>query len=170
MGARRNIELKARLRDRDGALRVCEELSAVAQGDIHQVDTYFQVPQGRLKLREAQPGRTELVQYFRPDVAGARGCDYQLAPVDATVKPLLAEALGIIAVVDKVRTLYLWHNVRIHVDRVEGLGDFLEFEAVLDEAHHDDDGHQKLSMLTERFGLQPADLCPLSYLELSLSS
>jgi len=168
MAALRNIELKARLRNREAALRVCAELGAAPQGDIHQVDTYFAVPQGRLKLREA-PGRTELVQYFRPDVAGARGCDYQLAGVDATVKPLLAEALGIIAVVDKVRTLYLWHNVRIHVDRVSALGDFLEFEAVLDEAHHDDDGHQKLSMLTERFGLSPADLCPHSYLELSLN-
>ncbi len=166
--ARRNIELKARLRDRATALGVCEALGADPQGDIHQVDTYFAVPQGRLKLREAWPGRTELVQYFRPDVAGARGCDYQLAEMTAEVKPLLAEALGIIAVVDKVRTLHLWHNVRIHVDRVEGLGDFLEFEAVLDEDHDDADGHQKLSMLTERFGLREADLCPQSYLELSL--
>ncbi len=164
----RNIELKARLRDREGALKTCTSLGASASGDIHQTDTYFNVPQGRLKLREANPGRTELVQYFRDDVAGARGCDYQLCLVDANIKPLLTDALGVLVVVEKVRTLYLWQNVRIHVDRVEALGDFLEFEAVLDETHDDQDGHQKLAMLTQTFGLAPEDLCPQSYLDLRL--
>lgn len=165
----RNIELKARLRNWEDALRVCRELGAAAQGGITQVDTYFNVPEGRLKLREASPGRTELVYYQRPNEAGPKGCDYWLSPADAQVKPLLGVALGVLAVVRKVRTLYLWGNVRIHLDQVEGLGQFIEFEAVLDEAHGDADGHAKLGRLMEDFGLMPEDHQTHSYLEITLA-
>lgn len=162
----RNIELKARLRDRGRALAVCEVLGAAAQGDIHQVDTYFPVPQGRLKLREATPGRTELVHYHRPDVEGPKGCDYTLESVQPSIKALLRDALGLLAIVDKVRTLYLWENVRIHLDHVERLGDFIEFEAVLDDTHDDDDGHVKLQHLIAAFGIRDEDHLAVSYLDL----
>jgi len=166
--ALRNIEMKARLRDRAAALAVCEQLAAAAQGDIRQIDTYFPVPSGRLKLREADPGRTELVQYLRPDTAGPKGCDYLLAECGASMKPVLTEALGILAVVDKVRTLCLWKNVRIHIDAVQHLGSFIEFEAVLDAEHDDADGHAKLSYLIEAFDIREADHEPVSYLDLML--
>lgn len=164
----RNIELKARKADLSLAVEVCAGLGARFVGDIRQVDTYFNVLHGRLKLREADPGRVELVQYFREDRPEARGCDYLLYPASTEVKPLLANALGVMAVVSKVRRLYLWENVRIHLDTVERLGGFIEFEAVLDEEHDDDDGHRKLEVLTEAFGLSRADICSLSYLDLVL--
>lgn len=164
----RNIELKARKADLSLAGQVCEQLGARHAGDIRQVDTYFTVSHGRLKLREAQPGRVELVQYFREDRPEARGCDYLLYPATSELKPLLANALGVMAVVIKVRRLYLWENVRIHLDMVERLGGFIEFEAVLDEEHNDDDGHRKLEVLTEAFGLSRADICAQSYLDLVL--
>ena len=166
----RNIEMKARLRDRAGALETCVRIGAESHGDIRQIDTYFRVPEGRLKLREADPGRTELVQYHRPDDAGPKGCDYQLSPCEASIKSLLSEALGTHAIVDKVRTLWLWENVRIHLDRVEDLGDFIEFEAVLDEHHDDTDGHKKLDYLIEEFGITDDDHERVSYLELTLRS
>ena len=165
----RNIELKARLRDRDHALVVCHRIGANAQGDIHQIDTYFRVPSGRLKLREAEPGRTELVFYHRPDVAGPKGCDYALEPAQPTIKSMLSDALGVLTVVDKVRTLYLWENVRIHLDRVQDLGDFIEFEAVLDDTHDDADGHAKLARLIEDFGLTDDEHLEVSYLDLMLA-
>ncbi len=166
--ARRNIELKAALPDRAMAEVVCARLGAALQGDIHQVDTYFHVPKGRLKLREAEPGRDELVFYLRPDVPGPKGCDYLLEAVNRSMKRFLAEALGVLAVVEKTRTLYLWHNVRIHLDRVDGLGDFIEFEAVLSEKHDDADGHRKLAELSEAFAIAETDLRECSYLELAL--
>ena len=166
----RNIELKARLRDRGHALGVCTELGAAPKGDIHQVDTYFVVPRGRLKLREAEPGRTELVFYERPDLPGPKGCDYRLEPATPGLKTVLAESLGVLAVVEKTRTLFLWENVRIHLDRVAELGDFVEFEAVLDATRNDADGHRKLDRLTAAFGLEPADHVPASYLELTLGA
>ncbi len=161
--------MKARLRDRGRALAVCAELGAAPKGDIHQVDTYFVVPRGRLKLRESQPGRTELVFYERPDLPGPKGCDYLLEPATPGLKTLLAESLGVLAVVKKTRTLFLWENVRIHLDRVEKLGDFIEFEAVLDDSHNDEDGHGKLQYLGRAFGLEATEEVALSYLDLALA-
>jgi predicted adenylyl cyclase CyaB len=165
----RNIELKARLRDRAAASRGCENLGAIAQGDLWQRDTYFRVTEGRFKLRELKPGDDYLVFYRRPDVQGVKGCDYVLEPARASIRDVLSQALGTIAVVEKVRTLYLWHNVRIHLDRVVELGDFIEFEAVLDESHDDADGFRKLEQLQEALGLNEVDIEPGSYLDLTLA-
>jgi len=164
----RNIELKAKLLDFDRAIAACEALGAAPQGEIHQIDTYFNVPHGRLKLREANPGHAELVHYHRPDTAGAKGCDYTLEPVQPTIQPMLAAALGVLTVVDKVRTLYLWENVRIHLDRVEGLGHFLEFEAVMAPGEPDSEGFRKLTFLSDRFTIAHSDNLTHSYLDMML--
>ena len=165
----RNIELKARLRDRANAERACRELGAKPHGDIHQVDTYFRVREGRFKLRESDPGDDYLVFYRRPDTAAIKGCDYTIAVVERTLRPALAEALGELAVVEKTRTLHLWHNVRIHLDRVEGLGDFIEFEAVLSDRYDDQDGRDKVARLQQAFGITRDDLLDTSYLDMVLS-
>lgn len=165
----RNIELKARLSDRDDAEAVCKRISATLHGDIHQIDTYFQVPEGRLKLREKDPGEDELIFYTRPDTAESASSKYDIVPASPELKRVLADALGVVAVVDKVRALWLWKNVRIHLDRVNGLGDFIEFEAVLCDEYDDADGHEKVATLTEAFGLQKTDLIEGSYLDLTLA-
>lgn len=165
----RNIELKAKLPSFEHARAACRAIGATLQGDIHQIDTYFNVPHGRLKLREATPGHTELVHYHRPDIAGAKGCDYTLETVNPTIKPMLAAALGTLTVVDKVRTLYLWENVRIHLDRVQGLGDFLEFEAVQQPGDADEDGHKKLTFLADQFTIGENDHLTHSYLDMKLA-
>ena len=165
----RNIELKALLRDHAGAIRACDELGAVFQGDIQQTDTYFEVAEGRFKLRESEPGDDYLVFYRRPNVASAKGCDYEIAVVERTIKPVLCSALGKIAVVEKVRSLYLWKNVRIHLDSVSELGDYIEFEAVLSDEYDDEDGHNKLNILQEEFVILPEDVLTNSYLEMILA-
>jgi len=166
--AMRNIELKALLHDRVAALRVCDALDAIFQDDIRQVDTYFRVPEGRLKLRESEPGDDYLVFYRRPDLASTKACDYTLTVVSRSVKRVLTDALGVLAVVTKVRTLYLWENVRIHLDRVDGLGEFIEFEAVLTESHDDADGHAKLARLRETFAIAPGAIRAFSYVDMVL--
>jgi adenylate cyclase, class 2 len=97
-----------------------------------QRDTYFRVPDGRLKLREETPGAAVLIQYDRPDAAQARESRYRLVESadPAGLKEALDAALGTLVVVDKQRHVLIWHGVRIHLDRVEGLGNFLELEAV----------------------------------------
>jgi adenylate cyclase, class 2 len=163
----RNIELKALLRDREQALGVCRALDASSRGDIYQRDTYFPVPSGRLKLRESDPGDDYLVYYRRPDTAEAKGCDYSIEVVNRSLRGILIASLGTLAVVEKKRTLFLWKNVRIHLDEVSGLGSFIEFEAVLSDAFDDADGHAKVAFLQERFGLASADLLDTSYLEMT---
>lgn len=161
-----NVELKARLNDRAAAEVACRALGATLEGDLQQTDTYFRVAHGRLKLRELEPGQDYLVFYQRADEAEARTCDYVIANAGPGMRPLLSQALDVIAVVEKVRTLYLWHNVRIHLDRVAALGEFIEFEAVLDDAHDAADGHAKLTQLCDAFGINPADIESQSYLEM----
>jgi predicted adenylyl cyclase CyaB len=166
----RNIELKARLRDRERALEACRNLGAAHQGDIRQVDTYFRVPEGRLKLRASDPGEDYLIFYRRPDVSGPKGCDYDIAVVDRSLRPVLAAALDVLTEVDKIRTLFLWHNVRIHLDSVKELGEFIEFEAVLSDKHDDTEGQARLADLQRAFDIHPGDLIEHSYLDLPLAS
>jgi predicted adenylyl cyclase CyaB len=129
---RRNVELKATDPDPDRSLAVCLELGAEDKGVLIQRDTYFQVPDGRLKLREEAPGGAALIQYHRPDAAQARESRYRLVKIGdpETLKEALDAALGTLVVVYKERRLLLWEGVRIHLDDVAGLGTFLELEGV----------------------------------------
>ena len=174
----RNIELKARLEDPAGALRIAGKLGAPLHCVERQLDIYFTVPRGRLKLRRrwgGDPGASlehelpaELIAYFRPDEAGARASDYVLLPLEPA--PLLEEMLGAIlgvdARVEKKRTVFLHENVRIHIDEVVGLGSFLEFEAIVDEACDDRAAGEKLADLRRAFGIADPDVVAGSYREL----
>ena len=124
----RNIELKARLVDLDTARKVAGVISTKRLGPQHQIDTYFHCSHGRLKLRQIDGLRAELIWYNRADEADPKPSDYQLVPLSnpETLKAALAGALGVRAVVEKRREIFLYHAVRIHLDDVVGLGHFLE--------------------------------------------
>lgn len=164
---RRNIELKARCADLDSARRA-EALGAKVLEVLHQRDTYFAVRAGRLKLREIEGQAAVLIWYDRPNAAASRMSRYLLVPVAAPelLKSALTAANGVCTVVQKQRTVYLYENVRIHLDAVAGLGRFLEFEAVLAEGQPAEDGHRQLGRLRAWFGIAAADLVESSYGEL----
>jgi len=126
-----NFEFKARLDDPAHVRAVLKHLRARSVGTDHQVDTYFCVPQGRLKVRE---GRIEnsLILYHRTNSAHARrsSVEMMLLPRRNSVRAILSRALGVLAVVDKRREIYFVGNVKIHLDRVRGLGTFVEVEAM----------------------------------------
>ncbi|MBO0768973.1 MAG: class IV adenylate cyclase [Solirubrobacterales bacterium] len=124
-----NVELKAHLPDPEAALARSLALGAQDQGTLHQRDTYFPARHGRLKLREIRGGATELIAYSRADTEESKLSTYEITPI-ADGRALRA-ALGVRVVVTKARRLLLLDNVRIHLDTVEGLGSFIEFEAVL---------------------------------------
>ncbi len=163
---RRNIELKARCADLADAEATCRRLGARFRWTRRQTDTYFATPSGRLKLRVEEPGGAVLVEYHRPDRPEARESRYRLTPVENPDEALatLARSHVVVGRVVKRRTLYSLGNVRIHLDRVEGLGDFVEFEAVLtDEADDEAASRELLARLTAEFGISPEDLCATSY-------
>lgn len=165
----RNIELKARVADLTAAEAVAVRLAGPEpNARLSQLDTYFRVPDGRLKLRETKGGRAELVFYRRADSRELRPCEYEIAPVgDADgIKRLLGAAFGVRAVVEKTRTVYLYRNVRIHLDRVERLGAFLEFEAVVPEGAADAEGEALVRELMQEFSIRPEDLVGESYCDM----
>ncbi len=167
----RNIEIKARLRDPGGAEAVARRLGGPEPHlRVGQVDTYFVVPEGRLKLREitGTVERAELIFYHRADQAGPKRSEYDVVPVanPRELKAMLASALGIRTVVRKQRTVYLHKNVRIHLDAVDGLGTFLEFEAVMPDGAPDREGEDLLHRLMKEFSIKPGDLLESSYSDL----
>ena len=166
----RNLELKARYADHASAEAKLQKLGATREWSLRQVDTYFVVPRGRLKLREQQ-GRAvaELIAYDRPNETAVRASDYQLVPVPdpAALKLALTRTLGVRVVVAKRRTLWMWHNVRIHLDQVESLGTFLEFEAVLPSPDEPDGpSRERLDQLTGLLHISDADRIGGSYSDL----
>lgn len=167
---RRNVELKARDRDPPRSLAKCEALGAEDQGELIQRDTYFNVATGRLKLREEKGAASHLISYVRADELRERLSRYRIVEIDDAegLKAALSESLGTRVVVSKRRRLFLWGDVRIHLDRVEGLGDFLEFEAVAPERSDLADERQKVRNLQEIFAIRSEDLIDRSYSDLML--
>jgi predicted adenylyl cyclase CyaB len=161
-----NLELKARCADLALARERARALATKWLGLDRQVDTYFETKSGRLKLRESSLSGAQLVPYLRPDAARERRSDYVVIPLaePERTKALLAELLGVRRVVRKEREIALFENVRIHLDRVEGLGDFLELEAVWDgDPAGEAEQHRKLAFLRERLAIHDADLVAASY-------
>ena len=167
-----NIELKAHLASLDGARAMAQALATERLEDQHQVDTYFFCRHGRLKLREITGLRSELIWYERPDQQHAKACRYQLVRIEDAggLKQALTNASGIRCIVEKYREIYLYHNVRIHLDRVVDLGEFLEFEAVLGPAVNADSGHAQVAFLRDQFQIADADLLTGSYADLLLGA
>lgn len=132
----KNLEIKTRYPDLDLARQIARSLSAQDMGASQDVDTYFRVSHGRLKLRQTEDGSQDtLIYYERPDRAESRYSEYHLAPVGApeTTKTLLDGALGTLVTVTKTRHLFLYGMPRIHLDQVEGLRRFVELETAIRE-------------------------------------
>jgi adenylate cyclase class IV len=186
-----NVEIKARCADPAAAQATLLKLGARLVGPDHQTDTYFRVPNGRLKLREGQI-ENNLIFYDRPDQDGPKRSDvilYGTRP-GSDLKALLTAALGTLVAVEKRREIYFVEvsdvdvpgdpeaairagdreNVKVHLDTVTGLGSFVEIEAI------DLDGtlgpallEAQCRRLMERLGVSEADLVPASYSDLLLA-
>jgi homotetrameric cytidine deaminase len=168
--ARVNIELKARDPDPAATVARCLALGAADRGVLKQRDTYFGARRGRLKLREDGSGGGELIAYRRPDDASAAESRFVLAPVSdaASLAEALDLAFGTVVVVTKRRRLFLWEGVRIHLDEVDGLGAFIEFEAVLPEAGAPDVAGAKVERLKAELGIANDALVADGYSDLLL--
>ena len=128
----RNLELKARLSSAAHTKKILRQIGQFAE-ILRQTDTYFNVRVGRLKLREVQGGRAELIYYRRNEKKGPRWSEYEIIDVrqPKDLKRALADALGVKAIVRKVREVYYYRKIaRIHVDSVRGLGKFIELEVI----------------------------------------
>jgi predicted adenylyl cyclase CyaB len=163
-----NIEIKARVRDLAELRRRAEALSDMPVQIIPQEDTFFQISKGRLKLRQLHPDLAQLVYYERPDQDGPKRSNYYIYETNNPegLKTALSLALGARGVVRKTRYLYLAGQTRIHLDDVEGLGQFMELEVVLRDGQGDADGQSIAEELMARLGVRKEDLLEGAYMDL----
>lgn len=161
-----NFEFKARLRDEKRIRAMLRQLRARFVGTDRQVDTYFSVPAGRLKLRE---GRIEnsLIFYKRSNARRARPAQVELMllPRRNSVRKILASAVGVLAVVKKRREIYFVGNVKVHLDQVRGLGKFLEVEAI-SRTGNIRGTRQQAQRFKKLFEVSTEDIVPESYSDL----
>lgn len=164
------IEIKARCTNHTKIRDILLANKAFHKGTDRQVDTYFNTPQGRLKLREGEI-ENNLIQYLREDKEGPKHSQVSLykSTPGSSLKQTLTNALGVLVVVDKKREIYFIDNVKFHIDTVENLGTFMEIEAI------DEEGIRNTEELLEQcqfylnlFEILEEELVKVSYSDLLL--
>jgi len=163
-----NVEIKARSADPEDIRRFLTANNAEFKGLDEQSDTYFNVPNGRLKLREGNI-ENNLIYYERTNQSGPKKSHFKLVRVeDATgLKEALTESIGVKVVVKKKREIYYIGNVKFHIDEVPGLGSFVEIEAGNISANLTEDELKKqCDFYMQQFKIRPEDLIEVSYSDL----
>lgn len=165
----KNLEFKAKCDSLDVLRQRVVALKAEYCRTMHQIDTYFNVPKGRLKLREVDAETTaQLVYYERPDAAVSRYSNYQLCDISQPVafKAMMSETLGVMVVVEKRRELWMFGETRIHLDEVVNLGQFLELETVI-QNQTEAEAWAEHQLVREGLQVKAAELISVSYSDLS---
>jgi adenylate cyclase, class 2 len=166
-----NIEIKARCADQSRIREILQTENADFRGVDHQIDSYFRVNSGRLKLREGNI-ENNLIHYERENQEGPKQADVALYKTEpgSALKETLSKALGVLVTVDKVREIYFIENVKFHIDSVKDLGAFVEIEAIGDEGDTDKDRLlQQCQHYLHLFNIPEHDLVAVSYSDLLIS-
>ena len=164
----RNIEIKAHIESIASLLPKAAAIASEGPIEIVQDDTFFRCDNGRLKLRALASDSGELIFYRRANLPGPKESFYVRSPTSApdALRDALSMAYGEIGRVRKHRTLFLVGRTRIHLDRVDGLGDFLELEVVLADDEPFETGVRETHSLMEKLGIQPSQLIEGAYVDL----
>jgi adenylate cyclase class IV len=161
-----NIEFKAELRDLEAARAQCKAISAQHIGILRQTDTYFRLPDGRLKKRQAPGEPVEWIYYHRPDRVRPRMCNYSILTDEQARRRWGTQSLRPWLTVVKTRELWMLENVRIHLDQVDDLGTFIEFEAMVSRDHDVKSCHDSIARLREKYFPILGELIGVSYSDL----
>ncbi|MEI9945153.1 MAG: class IV adenylate cyclase [Chitinophagaceae bacterium] len=165
-----NVEIKARCTNTEIVIKYLEENNAEYKGLDEQTDTYFNVAEGRLKLREGNI-ENNLIWYQRNNQQGPKQSHFQLVKIDdaAGIKEVLTKSIGIKVVVKKKRDIYYIKNVKFHIDNVPGLGTFIEIEAgniIADLS--EEELKKQCDYYMNEFIIKPEDLIKNSYSDMLL--
>ncbi|XP_076619414.1 uncharacterized protein LOC143340903 [Colletes latitarsis] len=166
----RNIEIKAKIDDPEFLVSRVKQLTNADSIIIKQHDTFFKVKEGRLKLRIFEDGSGELLYYIRSNTLGPKLCTYEKTVLNADacvgIKNILTASNGIIGTVKKTRKLYMIDQTRVHIDEVEGLGNFMELEVVLTNEQDLEVGEKIAEDLMAKFNIKSEDLIAEAYVDL----
>ena len=163
-----NIEIKARARNFAEQAAKARAIADQPPVVSPQEDVFFHIPVGRFKLRVFSDDKGELIWYERPDTGEARRSLYERYPTrePRLLQDILSRALGIRGKVVKVRTLFMKGSTRIHFDDVEGLGQFIELEYVMDEHAEQSEGDLEIRRIMDELGIRDEDLVGGAYMDL----
>jgi adenylate cyclase class IV len=164
----RNIEIKARIPALE-AIRTKALSLASSPGEVlHQTDTFFTVPKGRLKVREFPGGSGELIAYRRPNHPGPKESVYSRCVCQSAkmLADTLSDVLPVRGAVAKRRELFLVGSTRIHLDEVEGLGAFVELEVVLSDGESVERGERVARELLRDLEIPESSLISEAYIDL----
>jgi len=166
-----NIEIKAKCNNLDKIKQILNSGNAIFKGLDHQIDTYFNTNTGRLKFREGTI-ENALIQYNRENKYEPKESDVSLykSSSNKLLKELLTKALGVLVVVDKQREIFYIGNVKFHLDKVKGLGKFIEIEAIGKEEDNKDDLFKQCKFYLNLFGVDKNDLIPVSYSDMIIEN
>lgn len=173
----RNIEIKARIDDPAEKISRVKALTANEGKTIKQHDTFFKLPNvntpyeiNKLKLRTFEDGSGELIYYRRVNTSGPKLSTYEKTSLSpsacAGIERILSASNGRLGVVKKSRMLYMIGQTRVHIDQVEGLGNFLELEVVLTDEQDTSDGQQIAKDLMNILDIRSEDLIANAYIDL----
>ncbi|MFC1784844.1 class IV adenylate cyclase [Candidatus Neomarinimicrobiota bacterium] len=163
----KNVEIKARITDYDKVKRLVEDLCHNPIYTEQQEDTFFNSSKGRLKLRESD-GESEIIYYDRSNSYEPKQSDIAISFTKNpdSLKSVLSKSNGIRGIIKKKRILYKYGQTRIHLDDVEGLGNFIELEVVLEQNQTSKDGERIAYNLMNKFDIQKTDLIDIAYIDL----
>ncbi len=164
----RNVEIKAHVTDMASLIERAKSISTDGPFEISQEDTFFECSTGRLKLRKFDDTRGELIFYQRPDKGGPKESFYLRSETSDpdTLRQSLEITYGMTGKVNKKRLLYLIGRTRVHLDKVEGLGEFMELEVVLAENDSTESGAAEAEKLMDQLGIASTALIEGSYFDL----
>ena len=168
MSEARNVEIKARIASVEALAPRVAALADRGPIGIEQDDTFFACERGRLKLRAFSKGEGQLIFYRRANQAGPKESRFVISPTGSpdSLREALSLAYGTAGRVRKHRTLYLVGRTRVHLDRVESLGYFLELEVVLAEGESADAGVKEARALMTALGVADGQLVEGAYVDL----
>ena len=161
-----NIEFKAELRNLEAARRQCQLVGAERIGVLRQTDQYFRLLDGRLKRRTAPGEPVEWIYYHRPDRVDAKLSEYLILTEDQARRRWGTQNLKEWVTVVKTRELWMMEGVRIHLDEVVNLGQFIEFEMLVSPEFEVDACYAALSELREMFLQLMGEPIAVSYCDL----
>jgi len=163
-----NIEIKARIESVESLVPLVARIAAEGPTEIFQDDTFFACSAGRLKLRAFSEHDGQLIFYQRADSAGPKESFYVISPTSSleTLRQALSLAYGVVGRVRKHRTLFMVGRTRIHLDKVDGLGDFLELEVVLAEGEPQTSGIAVANELLGKLAIPQSQLIDKAYVDM----
>jgi predicted adenylyl cyclase CyaB len=165
-----NVEIKAKCIEPSAIRNYLLEHQAEFKGTDIQKDTYFNVPYGRLKIREGNI-ENNLIYYNRSNHTGPKSSQFHLVKIEdiKQLKEVLWKSCGIKMIVTKVREIYYIDNVKFHIDDVYGLGSFIEIEAGNILANKtENELLEQCNFYLKEFGIKEEDLVAVSYSDMLL--